>query len=600
MKALLYSPYSLIARHVEVEREITTCLLNDGWHVDVITCDGALRNFCTSMASIGLDHSSANPLKQLTCKFCRAAKNLRVSHDPKVGFYDLESWITSIPMELVMSQISNVTQTNWSQHAYEGVPLGRLAAVDLLMHYKVNSLEIPPAHWRSYIEQLELCYKTFFVARAAIRELAPDRVLVYNTLFGLNHIVKIVSEESGCACYSIHLGFQSRPHSRAVMLYRDDDSQIRIAHTPEASQAILRPCSSVEIREASEFYRVTLKASSHTVYSSQYVRHDPQETREKLGLLNEGPVITVPLASADERFALSLLGLPSLQDGENTAAIQAEWLHRILNIAEETPEWQFVIRPHPRMFPNHRDSHVATEASRLIELLETRPDNVQVNLPGDGLSLANVFQISDVVLGGTSSAGLEALAYGLPVITHDRHRVFAYPAEIGFLVNSSDQYTSAIEVAILGGWSIENVRLAIRWMSFLNRQVAREMCSQEKDNDVFEPSARFASTAARVIRERRLFSRLPDWLATFSSGIYLVGQTKRDIGSKSLGPGASALSETLRQTLGGLHQVGDDPVASEANETAELQSMLSEVLDLLGEFRDERCLSSKISNYLTT
>lgn len=600
MKALLFSPYSLIARHVEVEREITTCLLNSGWQVDAITCDGAMRNFCTAMASTGLDHSSATSLKLATCQFCRAAKNLRISHDPSIRFHDLESWLSSIPTELVRSQISTVTQTNWSQHAYEGVPLGRLAAVDLLMHYKINSLEIPKDYWPSYIDQLELCYKTLFVVRSAIRELLPDRVLVYNTLFGLNHIVKLVSEESGSACYSIHLGFQSRPHSRAVMLYRDDDSQIRIAHTPEASRAILRPCSTVAIREAFNFYQVTLKASSHTVYSSQYVRQDPQKTREKLGVLNERPVVTVPLASADERFALSLLGLQSLRDGMETARIQTEWLHSILKIAKERPDWQFVIRPHPRMFPNHRDSHTATEASRLIELLETRPNNVLVNLPVDGLSLANVLQISDVVLGGTSSAGLEALAYGLPVITHDRDRVFAYPAEIGLLVASLDEYTAAIEAGISRGWSIENVRLAIRWMSFLNRQVAREMCISETENELSAPSARFVSTAARIVRETRLFSRLPEWLATFSSGVYLVGQIKRDIGSKPPGPGATALRETLERALSGLHQIGDEPPVSEANETADLQTMMSEVLDLLGQFRDERCLSYKIRKYLTT
>lgn len=353
-----------------------------------------------------------------------------------------------------------------------------------------------------------------------------------------------------------------------------------------------------EIREAAEFYRLTLKASSHTDYSSKYIRQDPQVTRTILQIQDEKPVITVPLASADERFALSLLGLSSLRDGIETARIQSEWLQSILNIAEDRPDWQFVIRPHPRMFPNHRDRYLATEASKLIELLAIRPDNVQVNLPADGLSLANVLQISDVVLGGTSSAGLEALAYGLPVVTHDRDRVFAYPAEIGFLVNSPHHYTGAIEAAISGGWSIENVRLAMRWMTFLNRQVARDVYSPEQDNEVSTPSARFASPVARVVIELRLFHRLPSWLATLSSGFYLVGQVNRDFGRKWPGLGASALRETLEQMLSGMHQVAVGPPALEADETAELQTTMSEVLDLLGQFRDRQCLSSKIHRYL--
>lgn len=552
------------------------------------------------MSSIGLNHVTPAPLKFAACKFCIAAKTVRASQDTQICFHDLEKWNDHVPKEFIDLMASRVTPKNWDKHEYDGIPVGRLAAVDLLMHYKINSFEIPESYWQAYMQQLVMCYETLFAMRAVIDELSPDRVLVYNTLFGLNHVVKIVSEQLGSPCYSIHLGFQSRPDSNAVMLYRDDDSQIRIAHTEEAKSAIQRPCSRAGIQEAAQFYRVTLRASSHTVYSSKYIRQSPRLTREMLGVCEENPVILVPLASADERFALSLLGLSSLRDGTDTAQLQTDWLQNILDIAQIKPEWQFVIRPHPRMFPNHRDRHLASEAQRLLDMLSKRPNNVRLNLPGDHLSLANILQISDVVLGSTSSAGVEALAYGLPVVTHNASRLFAFPAEIGLLVKSPDEYVSAIEAAISSGWSIEYVRNAIRWMNFLNRQVAREVYCSEAESAEVNVVARFSSSAVKFVRERRLFHRLPKWLSVLASGVHTVGQVKRGTRDLIPHPEAPIIDQVLKETLAGLHEVDLEMPRLESDECNDLKLMLTEVLELLGQYKDERCLSSKIHDHLSS
>jgi hypothetical protein len=74
--------------------------------------------------------------------------------------------------------------------------------------------------------------------------------------------------------------------------------------------------------------------------------------------------------------------------------------------------------------------------------------------------------ISDALLNGISSAGIEYLFLGLPVVTHAPAQFFTYPLEFNILATRSDEYFDRINQALSSGWSIENIRNSFRWKSF--------------------------------------------------------------------------------------------------------------------------------------
>lgn len=579
--------------------DLLSYLIHENCSVDVIQCNGLLDDFCTAMASMGLDHTSSNLNKKLVCRACKIMRNTIQTQRSEANFHTIDHWKKHIDSDLINIKLNSINQDNWVSHEFEGIPIGRLAAVDLLMQYKVNSKRLPDYLWNGYVKQLRICYETYFCSLAFLKELSPDRVLMYNTLVGINRVVQQVSEQLEIPCYSIHLGFQSKSDSNALMMYRDDDEQLRIAHTQEAIASISKPISQEKIGQAFKYFDVTLNALSHTVYSKAYSKVSPAQTREKLNIQGDRPVLFIPLASADERFALELLDLQSLSKPAELFGRQNEWINFILGVARDHQEWNFIIRPHPRMFPNHRDRNTASEAVRLLDLLSSATANVHVNLPSDNVSLPEILQVTDVVLGGTTSAGLEALAYGIPVVTHNEALLFAYPAQIGELARSESDYVDKIKNSISNNWNVNNTLKALRWMSFLDNSVS---LSITKTNQLIQTSPLFQSSnnwQIRVLRRFKVFQRLPKFLALVLGGIVQVRLTRKWLTRETkFTDDAPTFIRTLNEELPGLHSSAANDSQNPTEELMAVRANFEKLLPMLGTFDDPNCLSSRIERFL--
>ena len=589
----------MISRHTNVEFDLVNYLIHENFSVDVVQCNGLFNDFCIAMASMGLDHSSSNFNKKLVCQACKLSREMIRNNESGARFHLIDKWKNGDNKDLIEFLISAITQDNWMFHEFEDIQFGRLAAVDLLMQYKVNSIRFPDYLWKEYLSQVKICYETYFCSLAFLSELRPDRVLMYNTLFGVNRVVKQVSERLGIPCYSIHLGFQSKSDSNAFMMYRDDDEQLRIAHTKEAIASISRPISSADIAKAFKFFDVTLNALSHTVYSKAYLKVHPMDTRKKLGIDGRRPVLFIPLASADERFALELLDLEALRQPAEIFGHQNEWIAFILGLAREHQEWDFIIRPHPRMFPNHRDRNTASQSFGLLDLLSTATTNVHINLPSDGVSLPEILQITDVVLGGTTSAGLEALAYGIPVVTHNESLLFAYPAQIGEFARTKDDYVDKIMNSINNNWNVENTLKALRWMSFLDNSVSLSITEANppiQNGSLFQTAR---NRRIRLLRRFNVFQRLPRFLALVLGGVFQfrLAQTWM-LREFEFTRDASTFIRTLVEELPGLHSAANDQSWDPTEELNAVRDNYREILEILGTFDDPNCLSSRIQRFL--
>jgi hypothetical protein len=179
------------------------------------------------------------------------------------------------------------------------------------------------------------------------------------------------------------------------------------------------------------------------------------------------------MSSEDEVNAARLADvIPPSSEVKSLFADQFEWITWLLEFARTRQDLHFIIRLHPRMFPNKRESVLSPVVAQIMKLIEERPSNTSLNLPTDNVSMYDIMQIVDVLLNFRSSAGAELAAFGIPVVAPANSEFFTYPAELNLVGTTPGDYAAKIDTALASGWSIEQSRRAFRWYAFLFSRVA--------------------------------------------------------------------------------------------------------------------------------
>ncbi len=127
-----------------------------------------------------------------------------------------------------------------------------------------------------------------------------------------------------------------------------------------------------------------------------------------------------------------------------------------------------------------------------------------MNPPEQNLSLYDLAMVAHAGLNWSSTAGLEFLALGIPVIGMEASPVQAYPGEINFELAPEEpsSLASAVRRAIDSGWSEDFMRAALRHVAFLAHRdvIPVEGPDSTFDRGRFEP---LRALAARLpIRAR--------------------------------------------------------------------------------------------------
>jgi hypothetical protein len=198
-------------------------------------------------------------------------------------------------------------------------------------------------------------------------------------------------------------------------------------------------------------------------YSSP-VTSEKANIRERWNIPPESNIVLVALSSYDERFAAEYVGI--LQPSKDAIySNQIAWVKDILEFAESKKEVFFVIRLHPREFPNKRDSRRSMHAEKLLEVLSHVPPNVRVNTPDDGISLYELAKDINLLLTAWSSVAKEFLLLGIPVVVFTSDMQW-FPPEFASVARNRNQYFDLINQAMSEGWSLEKSRLMFRWIAF--------------------------------------------------------------------------------------------------------------------------------------
>jgi hypothetical protein len=209
------------------------------------------------------------------------------------------------------------------------------------------------------------------------------------------------------------------------------------------------------------------------------------EIQQKLGTTKNKPVAVVLIGSPDETRSSALVDAEFERVPIDQVSSVTEFIERALQAARNSPEIDFVFRLHPRLAPNKRESLRSPDLDVIEELLSRRGTNVFLNSPSDGIGLYDVARIASFGINHASSAGLEFLALGIPVIHYDPPRLNAYPPSLGLGVsrNNDQAFMDAINIALASPRSTDIAIRAWRWYAVvLVRAITHRSLEQPLQN----------------------------------------------------------------------------------------------------------------------
>jgi len=180
-------------------------------------------------------------------------------------------------------------------------------------------------------------------------------------------------------------------------------------------------------------------------------------------------VVSVLLNSLDERIAATFVGVNADASWPLEGATPIDrFIDTATSIAHRRPDWQFVLRVHPRMVAGQRDGVTSPELARLRHRLETAPKNVVVDWPEMGVSLFDVALISDAALSIGTTAGLQFMSLGIPTVLCDQEQEWTFARDLYFPSDGEEvaDIEDAVAKALAMGVSLETARSAFRFIVF--------------------------------------------------------------------------------------------------------------------------------------
>jgi hypothetical protein len=421
------------------------------------------------MSAVGIAMTDSFENKKVVCKSCIKKRNKLKNHFSFINI-GIEDFIVHSDDAEIRQLLNTVNKQNWKDFCYVGIPVGRFASYEYLLNEKINSIEFEDRQWAGYLTHLDNALKTLFVGLRIFESIKPDRLITYNSLYSVNHIMCAVAEKYGVSHYTLHAGSHHVFRLSEMTIFKGLVPPFLINRSETWVKYSKIPLLLKSINRVERHVNELLRATSPWVYTKKSQGLEADFLRNTFGINKSQRVLLLTMASADERFAASLVeGLPPYE--EPIFPNQINWIENVVDWVRARPDIFVLIRVHPREFPNKREKVLSLQARKLRGYFDDLPKNVLVNWPEDEISLHDIFKITDVGLNATSTSGLEMLLFGIPVVIYDRAQLFAYPSELNYCGESQGDYFEKIELALSGSCSITHAIRAYRWLSYKSEVV---------------------------------------------------------------------------------------------------------------------------------
>jgi len=459
MRVMFLSPHAAVWSHAFPEALVAESLVQGGHEVLYVSCGREFASHCIAMSAAGVPWSASAQSKSRVCDGCERNERLLRTQFGFAGF-SLGSKLTPVDRAEIDRRVGQTTRENFLELVVDGVAVGRYALYELLLNRKKGRLDFSTEEWREYLDALRNALASLFACRRIFDAEAPDRLVVYNTLYSVNRVAAMLAEQRGIATYFLHAGGNLSHRLETLLIGRSDGVRFYeelLAYWPSVRD---KPCPAESLSEVTNHILELLSGQSFLAYSAARTA-DARRARELLGIPAGVRVLVATMSSPDERFAAATIGVMSA-GAPSIFATQLDWIRELGAWVSSRPDLFLVIRVHPREFPNKRESVTSEHARSLRDALSHLPRNAGVNWPIDSVSLYDLADIASVFLNAWSAAGKEMSLLGLPVVAY-APALLVYPPDLNYIATSRAEYFAKIEEALGDGWSADRILAAYRW-----------------------------------------------------------------------------------------------------------------------------------------
>jgi hypothetical protein len=462
-KVLFLSPYAGIWPHALPESFLAKALDPESFEVMRVSCDGTFSAHCTAMSAsaVGIERPVAD--KQAVCRVCVSNRKILEDSYPG-GTHMLSRHLDEEDAARVESLLKGLSEENIQDFEFDGIAVGRVAAYEILIKFKKTSLNFQGEEFRYLFSYIRSSLLSLIAFRRIFAQLKPDVFVAYSPQYGMIGVCARYCELEGIPVYFVEGSSNINERYQALRIWSWTEFGLTNPALRYWNRVDQYEITSEDRKRALAHTQCLLSASSFSVYSSPV--SGKSDIRRRFGIPPEAPLMLAAMSSYDEVFSAFAIGrFPRAKYDSDVFQNQLAWIEHTVRWFANHPDLYLIIRIHPRTFPSKRNSVMAAEQVQLAKLLEALPPNVRVNSPGDNVSIYDVFTEIDALVTGWSATGVEALTFGVPVVTYDSN-VPSYPAGIHYTGRSREEYETNLLKALEAGRSETNVEAGYRWMTF--------------------------------------------------------------------------------------------------------------------------------------
>lgn len=424
---------SYIGMYAETLRYVSWKLQRLGCKIDRVGCDGIL-GACASLNSLG-DRVIDSRTKESICRICKEGQ-LKIHADlvSNVSSYqplfkqDAIDFLNQVESTLK----GNLVASSVLEMSYQQLPMCKIAFFDFAITLKVS-----PANQlnESAISRFMLGLRDLVILHQYLETLFQHNELTHvvyvNGNYSQNTLVRMLCTKKNIACLSIEPQLTSQHILNYIFIKQD-----RLELSPEALLAV-NPKSSVQpsyLRKVLENFGARITGNDFNAYTSLGDVSDQNETERLMNFFESYSKVHSFFLSSEDELVPHIVTHEFVNelDEEYRAAYknQFEFAQFYLKEAVKNPDIGFIVRLHPRMAVNKRDSIESAEHIRYKNLLaQTTPAPNLLFILGDSkVSSYFIISKSDLVIVSWSTIGLEALMMGMPVVSAFRGNLM-YPLD---------------------------------------------------------------------------------------------------------------------------------------------------------------------------
>jgi hypothetical protein len=456
-KVVIFSSHSHVLPFVFTEHLVADAIYKNGGTPIFLR-----PNYCTC-SSINRYRKTKN--KYSECLQCSVNQAFLKENNPEYQYQVLDDFISIKDFSVLSDSIFNATPPGLLDYIYERINVGRLALHDIILKYKISNLDFTN-YSLAFEEYKNLIFQCVFFLSKFKSYLSQNEdisaLVVYNSHYTLNRSICAFAELCGISTYSLHCG-PSLAHVWDTLIITQKNNfeyieKSRINWLNGYSRYVL---DSEQVSRTADHLLELFKGQAAHAYSAPVGTNGVDDLFKKSDKAFS-KFILIATSSMDEVLSLQESGIYNF-DKNSLFKSQIDWLNFLINKARDHSDICFIVRVHPREFPNKREGVKSQNAEKLEKLFQSLPENVIINWPADNISIYEIIPKVDLVLTFWSSAGLEASLFGCPIIV-PQNPICAYTAIANKVSQTTEQYWNDILEGLDEPWGIERVIKTFRWM----------------------------------------------------------------------------------------------------------------------------------------